>query len=356
MGVSLHILPERFSGSWCAYGFSKWKRKFIPFFLGKQCDIQFTDNPSELSGAASWLVWSSKVTPDLELEAREQGVALWRMEDGFIRSVGLGVDLVPPLSLVMDLRGIYYDATRSSDLEWLLENAEFDARLLERAEALIATLVSTRITKYNVGKRSPPLFLPKNRRIFLVPGQVETDASIRLGSPRWCTNLELLQQVREGHPDAFIVYKPHPDVLAGGRTREANVGLIEQYYDLQVTDASMAELLEQVDEVHTLTSLTGFEALLRGVSVSTYGMPFYAGWGLTVDHLECKRRTRKLSLAQLVAVTLILYPLYINPDTGERITPEAAVELLRQRLGKIKGPSLKTRFYRAIKKMAGKQG
>ena len=44
----------------------------------------------------------------------------------------------------------------------------------------------------------------------------------------------------------------------------------------------MDVLLGIVDEVHTLTSLTGFEALLRGIEVHAYGGPFYAGWGLTM--------------------------------------------------------------------------
>lgn len=79
-----------------------------------------------------------------------------------------------------------------------------------------------------------------------------------------------------------------------------------------------------------MTSLAGFEALLRGKPVTTYGMPFYAGWGLTTDHCHCPRRTRRLTLAQLVAGTLILYPRYVNPLTGLFTTPEMIVELLRR--------------------------
>ena len=52
------------------------------------------------------------------------------------------------------------------------------------------------------------------RRI-LVPGQVEDDASIRLGTRDICTNLALLRSTREQNPDAIVIYKPHPDVEAG---------------------------------------------------------------------------------------------------------------------------------------------
>jgi len=69
----------------------------------------------------------------------------------------------------------------------------------------------------------------------------------------------------------------------------------------------------------TLTSLSGFDALLRGKAVTTYGLPFYAGWGLTTDMAfaatSCfARRTRQLSLDELVAATLLRYPVYWDHD------------------------------------------
>jgi capsular polysaccharide export protein len=96
----------------------------------------------------------------------------------------------------------------------------------------------------------------------------------------------------------------------------------------------MAQLLGQVDEVHTLTSLTGFEALLRGIPVCCYGQPFYSGWGLTKDKVPVPRRTRQLTLAELVAGALIRYPTYVSGVSGRFTTPERAIEeigTMRQR-------------------------
>ncbi len=161
----------------------------------------------------------------------------------------------------------------------------------------------------------------------LVPGQVENDASVLRGGGAIRSNLGLLQAARETRPDAFIVYKPHPDVEAGLRP-----GRIEPPEALKLADAiapgaSMAHLLDQVDEVHTLTSLSGFEALLRGLDVAVYGLPFYAGWGLTEDREQCPRRTRRLSLDELVAGTLILYPRYVHRPT---LWPCSAADVVRQ--------------------------
>jgi capsular polysaccharide export protein len=87
-------------------------------------------------------------------------------------------------------------------------------------------------------------------------------------------------------------------------------------------------LLSAVDEVHTLTSLAGFEALLRGKSVTCYGRPFYAGWGLTEDQVPIARRTGRVTLYELVAGALILYPTYVSRTTGTFTTPERALDEL----------------------------
>ncbi|WP_409523312.1 capsular polysaccharide biosynthesis protein [Nitrincola sp. MINF-07-Sa-05] len=345
---------DKTAGRWFALGFSGYKKRFLPHFLGERSTLTFSQR---LSGAVlkrlkpedCVLAWSSQVGADLEQAVRASGAHLWRMEDGFIRSVGLGVDLVPPLSLVLDTRGIYYDATRSSDLEHLLNHHEFDEVLLKSGAELRQRLVDAGLSKYNVG-RSGRLNLPSGRPVLLVPGQVETDASIRMGSPQLKRNVELLQAVRTANPDAFIIYKPHPDVVGGGRVGEIVGQPLDTLCDLEVRDLAMPDLLAQVDEVHTLTSLTGFEALLRGIPVTTYGLPFYAGWGLTRDHMNCHRRSRTLTLDQLVVATLILYPTYVDPDSGDVIDAESAVTLLTRQREQASGSSVKTYLYRMIRR------
>jgi capsular polysaccharide export protein len=183
------------------------------------------------------------------------------------------------------------------------------------------------LTKYNVGLR--PWQRPAHdKKIILVPGQVESDASLAFGAPGLRTNIGLLQAVRQAHPDAWLVYKPHPDVLAGMRAQGVGEGDAAAWCDELVTDVAMGELLSQVDEVHVLTSLAGFEALLRGRPVTCYGQPFYAGWGLTTDLIALPRRTQNLTLDALVAGSLLLYPAYLNLETSRRSTPEQALDAL----------------------------
>ena len=156
--------------------------------------------------------------------------------------------------------------------------------------------------------------IPKNKKIICVIGQVEDDASIRFGASGM-SNLLLLEEARKANPDAYILYKPHPDVLAKNRKGHISQESIKNYADDVIEKIGLDSVLSVCHEVHTMTSLVGFEALMRGLKVVTYGMPFYAGWGLTEDKQECHRRKRKLSLDELVAGTLLLYPRYINPQT-----------------------------------------
>jgi capsular polysaccharide export protein len=265
----------------------------------------------------------------LEQAAAAAAVPLIRVEDGFIRSVGLGSDFLPAASLVFDRRGIYCDPRQPSDLELLLRESEFPPALRDRAQRLIGGLVARGVTKYNLRWQAPEIGAPPGRRRILVPGQVEDDLSVRLGGGEIRSNIDLLRRVRTANPDAFVLYKPHPDVEAGHRAGAVPEPLARQFADRVVRGVSTAALFDEIDDVHTLTSLAGFEALLRGRRVVVYGTPFYSGWGLTID-LAAPDRGRRLTLEELVAGTLILYPRYLDPLTRLPCPPEIVVERLGQ--------------------------
>ncbi len=314
-----------------AFGFSFRKRAIVRRFLAN-VQVHFVFRTKNLPVGSVLLLWGSTAVP----EQTPQYIRIVRLEDGFLRSVGLGADLIHPVSWVIDQSGIYYDARQPSDLELLLLNTVFSGQLLARAALLRERIVLSGLTKYNLGSlrwQRPSGVLT----VILVPGQVETDASIYFGAVGITGNLALLQTVRRANPDAYIVYKPHPDVVAGLRAQGQGESAAKQWCDELVVDSAMQEMLNQVDEVHVMTSLTGFEALLRGIKVVCYGQPFYAGWGLSDDVIPVTRRHRLLSLDELVAASLILYPTYVSRRTGKITTPEQALdELVAWRSGEQK--------------------
>jgi capsular polysaccharide export protein len=296
-------------------------------------------------------VWGARALQGLAEHVLESGAEVMHVEDGFIRSVGLGSDLIRPQSLVRDKRGIYFDATRPSDLEHMLASRGFTPEDLQRALAVRSFVVQHGITKYNTEPLQPVQWASSGRLVVLVPGQVEGDASIQLGCTTVHTNQALLQAVRQARSDAYIVYKPHPDVLSLNRKGRVAIDAALKYANHIEAGVSVVSCIAACDEVHTMTSLTGFDALLRGKKVVTYGQPFYAGWGLTEDRVEnptaFTRRTRRLSLDELVAGALLHYPIYwdwtlmgyttceavLHRIAEERTALEASGELHKLNLG-----------------------
>lgn len=307
-----------------ALGFPAYKKaelqRFFPF-----TKIRHIRRLLDLPRDSTVCVWGAKF-PQLR-SSPYTGIRVLRLEDGFLRSVGLGARFAPPLSWVVDPSGIYFDARRPSGLEESLVKGSFSPGLLKRAETLRQRILETGITKYNVGNgtwQRPP----NAARVLLVPGQVESDASIEFGCGAVRTNRDLLQAVRSENPGAHVLYKPHPDVLEGLRADLSGTASLSPLFDEMITDVPMARLLEEVDEVHTLTSLAGFEALIRGRRVVCYGTPFYAGWGLTEDRMPLARRGVKRSLEELLCATLLLYPTYVSMRTRRFVGPECTLEEL----------------------------
>ena len=198
-----------------ALNFSSWKRSIVSrCFPGQQ--VVFVSSAADVPAGGLLVVWGMKPT----VGKLAPDVHILRLEDGFLRSVGLGVDLTQPMSWVVDSRGIYYDATRPSDLEHLLAEMVFSPEISARAALLRKRIVAEGLTKYNVGVSGwqRPYGVGK---VLLVPGQVESDASLAYGAPDIRTNRGLLKAVRQANPQEYIVYKPHPDVMAGLRAKGA---------------------------------------------------------------------------------------------------------------------------------------
>jgi len=308
-----------------AVGFNwHWRPALHRFLQG--ASITHVNRVEKVPDRQVAVVWGQRLRP-----GEGQNITLVRLEDGFLRSVGLGAEFQQPLSWVADFEHLYFSARGESRLETLLASHQFTDSERARAERLLLDIRNRNISKYNLNGddwRAPV----GKEKVILVPGQVETDASIEYGCGEIRTNLALLQQVRQQNPTAWIVYKPHPDVVAGARRVGEGEAAASDYANEIVINAAIGPMLEQVDEVHTMTSLAGFEALIRHKPVTCYGLPFYAGWGLTEDKVS-SRRNRELHLSELAHAVLIQYPFYVSLESGMPITPEQVLnEIQRQKV------------------------
>lgn len=311
---------RRLEGRWHAVGFTPPKRgavrRLMNSPLGARGGIAFHPSAtSALSAAKSdggrLVVWAGREPEQLAEQAKAMGAALFRMEDGFLRSRGLGSDFTPALSAVLDGTGVHYDPSAPSDLETLIQRGVSEADRA-RGARLRARIVAAGLSKYNLGGAPAPDW-PTDRDRILVLGQVEDDRSVLLGCETIRTNAALLTEVRRLNPDAFLIWRDHPDVRAGNR-----IGVLPPdaaaLADARADDLDVVACIEAADAVAVMTSLAGFEALIRGKRVLTFGRPFFAGWGLTQDALPVPRRTARPSVDDLVAAALILHPLHVAPN------------------------------------------
>ena len=331
-------------------GIPRWKRRAITAMLdgpaGAPAFVRSVGEAKALAkqrnaAIAAWGTTAITVRPRIEAE----GIACIAIEDGFLRSAGLGAAFVQPLSLVFDSRGIYFDPSRPSDIEHMLETCDLPEGDRGRASQLCRRILADRITKYTLRPLAAALpDVPAGREVVLVAGQVADDAAIEFGrlpgfEAGTNINAELLARARASHPDAYVIFKPHPDVEDMGRKgalgRAHEAGLADYIARRTPLDA----LFPLCNRVEVYSSLTGFEALLRGIPVTTHGLPFYAGWGLTRDHAHTGRRHRQRSLDELAAVALIRYPRYWDPESGLVCPPEVAIDRIGEHRTRAPGMS-----------------
>ncbi len=337
-----NLLP--FTKTAWVFNVAKWKRpllrKYFPFyrmrFMALKESVYEHRRAIMLSADPVFIVWGMKQPDDLEAYAAEFDVPIVRVEDGFFRSIGLGAQHTLPYSLCIDKSGIYFDSSRTSDLEIILSTHDFthDRKLMETARRCIDEIRLHGLSKYNqvIAPKAHLLYGPKVKPRVLVIGQVEDDQSLLYGCSRIMTNVELIQLAASENPDAQIIYKTHPDILAGKRMEISDPKDVAHLAEIIPTSLTIKDALHEVDRVYTLTSLAGFEALLHGVPVTTVGAPFYSGWGLTDDRQIVNRRTRKLSLEEVFAGAYLLYPRYYDPDLRSHVELPDVIETFKEQL------------------------
>ena len=334
------------------FNFSFWKRDYIKIFLninnfGKTffCKKMEEATKKGLSEKDIILVWGKYILrKEDESFLKTKQIPVYHIEDGFIRSVHIGAAHHLPYSLIIDKQGIYFDPNAKSDLEDIFNFFDFnkDPTLLERALKVKEKILSLKISKYNhFPHQKLNIHKDKYDKVILIPGQVIDDASVKYGGFNM-SNESLLVQVRNENPNAFIIYKIHPDVLANYRNDGIDSLNALKYCNMIAENISIGSCIDEADEIHTISSLCGFEALLKCKKVFTYGMPFYAGWGLTTDKRYCSRRTRKLTLNEMIAGALILYPSYFNPKTKRKATVEEVIDIISNE----QSLYFKSKFYR----------
>ncbi len=289
------------------------KRRLLPVAL--EAELIACKQGSRADRLSSVIGWGLKDnTKKARAFADGHDLPYFALEDGFIRSVGLGVTGAEPFGFILDRQGIYYNACQPSDLEDLIKNADTADTL--RAQRLIDRVIRIQASKYNHVWHSPELPSDTRPNILLID-QTCGDLSVKYGLADQSSFEKMVKAAVERYPQGRFFVKTHPDVIAGKKKGYLTEKLPSEV-KLITEDCNPIALLQQVEHVFTVTSQMGFEALLAGKQVTCFGMPFYAGWGLTEDWVDCPRRNVKRSLAQVFEAAYLNYVRYVDPITEQR--------------------------------------
>ena len=289
--------------------------------------------------------WGRKKTGRLAVWCHKKFGGNYKLlEDGFIRSVGLGIDNSPSFSWVEDDIGIYYDATVPSKLENILNTYDFanDTKLMSTAKKAIELILKHNISKYNDAPIVDDEFCKRydldggeilkqvqddykvggvnhcDKNILIIT-QTAGDSSLEYGLANQFSTVEIINTAIKENPNRNICLKIHPDVLTSKKKSDISINEIPSFVKVISENVNPISLLKYFDKVYTKTSGMGFEALLMGCECVCFGMPFYAGWGITDDRIFCDRRVQNLSIEEVFAAAYILYTRYVNPYTKENI-------------------------------------
>lgn len=254
------------------------------------------------------------------------------LEDGFLRSIAIGLSGEPTLSLVMDDLTPFYNATMPSRIEATL-NAGYRASDAERARARAAIdrIAETKVTKYNFAPYRHVTVGRPGRKKILIVDQRAGDQSISSGlaSPESFQRMITEALALVGEYD--IIVKTHPDANVGGKASAIGAETLaflrgNPAVTIVTEDMNGFSLIDQMDKVFVVSSGMGFEALLAGREVWCFGVPFYAGWGLTVDRTKVPRRTARPSLEDVFHLFYIGLSRYYDPVARRRCEIEEMIE------------------------------
>ena len=322
-------------------------------FLGEPCRklSLLRPVPEDITRLA---VWGYRPTGAKAVAlAEKSGLPVLRLEDGFIRSLGLGVSGCPPLSMVLDTQGMYYDASQPSTLETLIHQHDENRLLHDDARQAMQMIVDGDLSKYN---QAPVCTLTQPEQgAVLVVDQTFGDMAVVYGNAGKEQFDNMLHAALAENPQSEIWVKVHPDVLSGKKAgyfkqlgeqakQDPRIRLIAQ-------DVSPQSLLQRVSRVYVVTSNYGFEALIAGKPVSVFGQPWYAGWGLTDDRhalaAELCARRGSASIEDLFGAACLRYSKYLNPVNGQPGTLFDVLNWLlmqrqhhQQRAGRLWSPGL----------------
>jgi hypothetical protein len=248
---------------------------------------------------------------------------------------GLVSSSEPWLSVILDDIDCYYVANKITRLQTLLNSPqELTIEQESYAELCLKKMVSNKISKYLKRSNSSITFGRVGHKKILLIDECYNDPIIKYGMANE-ENFKLMLA------DAISMY-PKYDILIqlpinaskkmskSYYTKSFLIPFLKEHKNIYVLDQTYNtyDIFEQVERVFVVTSLIGFEALMAGIKVSCYGVPFYANRGLTRDKFQTEIRTRNRRLVDIFYFCYVALSRYYCPTLQKKCKLDEFLDLL----------------------------
>jgi len=312
--------------------------------------LKFSPNGSSLDDIDILLLWgqsSQEGHINMIYNALLKQKIVVFVEDGFFYNVISHVKslqekypshLSQGMSFTIDDITAHFDGSLPSRLEQVINSdIVLQKDNIVRSEKLIKTIVEKKITKYNYQSIESKIYGDKESKVLIVD-QAYGDYSVYKSGASEEVFYQMINDAIEENLESDILVKIHPDMIINPNRAGAKNG--GYFGNMRIDNPNVIIIkdeinpyiiIEQVQSIYVCTSQLGFEGLMSNKKVYCYGVPFYAGWGLTVDrgNMEyLKRRLKKRSLEEVFWFAYIWYSRYYSPLTKKKCEIEEILELI----------------------------
>jgi hypothetical protein len=308
--------------------------KYVPQMLSVNRVFTPT-NIKEASVVNHYVQWGNKPSKSktrLRNLMRKFGKVPYVIEDGFIRSVEIGLSGEPGLSLSLCGDTAYYDASRISNVEKTLSSDfTLSSEQEEYSRKIISKIRTNKISKYNSSPLLPIQIGRVGVKKVLVLDQRFGDVSVSSAMADGNSFKRMLLDAIRDNPSADIIIKRHPDAIKGGMSTyfsSQNAGFVSQVENVHLVDYDVHphQLIDICDKVYVVSSGAGMEALLYGKEVYCYGVPFYSNWGVTIDQIELDRRKKTRTVEEIFYVSYIMFSRYYSPSLNRTCSIDECID------------------------------
>jgi capsule polysaccharide export protein KpsC/LpsZ/FMN phosphatase YigB (HAD superfamily) len=325
--MSLNLIPTFVFGSVKhPHLFSEWlpQRKLI-FLPHKITPAQFSNDWSKMiehMPNAEIMIYNGRAHQYLLRFAKQHKIKISYLGLGFMQEL-MGYDInQAPFSFFLDTKNHPYDAASPSVLERVLAQHDFNKnpRWLPFAKMMRYLLLQ------KIGVQSECESLDFEQEKIIVFGQHDFDLTLKFEAEHGLKTEVFIKNIISKHPEAKIYYLPALQELLTSQFSEKKDFLNQMDVDVLDPHQHWGVTLLQCCCAYTISSTMGLYALMAGIELNIMGQPFYAGWGMSVDHQHIARRQRQLTIDELLAGALIVYSRYHDPVSQRKMTPAQALQ------------------------------